>query len=75
MTSSWTAHPLLASARPPCSAAERHPSHSGHDRWIFALGPRWVRATAVADGHQRSPAVTDGPEEPQVAALELTQLG
>jgi hypothetical protein len=57
MTSSWTAHPLLASPRPACSAAERHPSDRGHGRWIFALGPRWVRATAVAHGHQRSLAV------------------
>ena len=47
MTSSWTAHPLLASPRSAYSAAERHPSDRGHDRWIFALGPRWVRAAAV----------------------------
>ena len=37
MTSSWTAHPLLASPQePPCSAAERHRRSWG--RWIFAIG-------------------------------------
>jgi hypothetical protein len=29
-------------------------------------GPRWVRPTTVKYWHQRSPAVTDGSEEPQV---------
>ena len=32
-----------------------------------AVGPRWVRATTVHYGHQRSPAVIDGPEKLQVA--------
>jgi hypothetical protein len=31
-----------------------------------SFGPRWVRAATVEYGHQRSPAVTDGAEEPQV---------
>src|ERR687898_2805546 len=52
MTSSWTAPPLLA--RSAGSAAERHPSDSRQGQWIFAVGPRWARATAVAHGHQRS---------------------
>jgi hypothetical protein len=66
MTSSWTAHLLLASPTPPGSAAERHPSDSGHGRWIFVLGPPWVRAPAVAHGPQRSLAVSNGSDEPQV---------
>jgi len=66
MTSSWTAHPRLASPTPPGSAAERHPSDSGHGRWIFVLGPPWVRAPAVAHGPQRSLAVSNGSDEPQV---------
>jgi hypothetical protein len=66
MTSSWTAHPRLASPTPPGSAAERHPSDRGHGRWIFVLGPRWVRAPAVAHGPQRSLAVSNGSDEPQV---------
>jgi hypothetical protein len=33
------------------------------------LGPRWVRATRVRYGRQRSPVDTSGSEEPQVAAL------
>src|SRR5918994_6393490 len=73
MTSSWTAPPLLA--RPACSAAERHPSDSRHGQWIFALGPRLARATAVAHGHQRSPAVIDVRRNRRSPALELTQLG
>ena len=64
MSSSWTAHPLLASPDHP--AAPRSDSVHGHGWWIFALGPYWVRAPAVAHGHQRSPAVTDSSEEPQV---------
>jgi hypothetical protein len=31
-------------------------------------GPRWVRAATVQHGHQRSPSVADGLEEPQVAS-------
>jgi hypothetical protein len=73
MTSSWTAQLLLASPRSACSAAEPHPSSPGQGRWIFALGPCWVHATAVAHGHQRSPAVTDGSDEPPVMSLQLTQ--
>jgi hypothetical protein len=61
MTPSWTAHLLLASPKPPRSDTR------GHSRWIFALGPCWVRATVVAHGRQRSPAVTDGSDKPQVA--------
>jgi hypothetical protein len=34
---------------------------------IFALGPRWVRSPAVAHGRQRSLAVINGSDEPQVA--------
>jgi hypothetical protein len=30
------------------------------------LGPLWVRAAAVAHGHQRSLAVINGSDEPQV---------
>ena len=66
--------PLLASPKPPCSAAERYRRAAGEAGG--ALGPRWVRAMTVAHGHQRSPAVTDGSEEPQVAGpFGLTQLG
>jgi hypothetical protein len=60
MTSSWTAHPLLASPRSACSAAERHPSDRGHDRWIFALGPHGSvpqRSSTGISGHQPSPTV------------------
>jgi hypothetical protein len=49
-----------AAAEPQCRAR-------GHSQWIVALGPRWVRAATVEHGHQRSPTVTDGSEEPQVA--------
>jgi hypothetical protein len=74
MTSSWTAHPLLASPRPACSAAERHPSDRGHGRWTLTLGPRWVPAPAVGHGRQRSLAVINGSDEPQVIGpLQLTQ--
>jgi hypothetical protein len=75
MTSSWTAHPLLASPRPPRSTTERHPSDSGHGRWIFALGPCWVRPTAVAHGHQRSIAVANRSGNRRLPALQLMQLG
>jgi hypothetical protein len=33
------------------------------------LGPRWVRATTVSHGRQRSRTVINGSEEPQVASL------
>ena len=33
------------------------------------LGPRWVPATAVQYGQQRSPTVAKGSEQPQVADL------
>jgi hypothetical protein len=65
--------PPARKPQPPCSAAERHPSDSGHGRWIFVLGPRWVRAPAVANGRQRSLAVINGSDEPQVLAIQLTQ--
>ena len=39
------------------------------------LGPRWVRFATVSHGHQRSPTVTNGPEEPQVAALVTRAAG
>ena len=56
MTSSWTAHPLLASPRPACSAAERHPSDSGHGRWISCsvrAGSVPQRSRTGVGGHQR----------------------
>ena len=79
MASSWTAHPLLASPRPPCGAAERHRVQRARPvdlRARSALGPYRngrARASAVTNGHQRS-------EEPQVAdpgahAAEMTQAG
>jgi hypothetical protein len=37
-------------------------------RWTCVLGPVWVRAAAVAHGHQRSLAVINGSDEPQVIA-------
>ena len=70
MTSSWTAQPLLASPRSACIAAEQNPSDSGHGRWIFALGPCWVRAAAVAHGRQRSPTVQTNRRS---SILQLTQ--
>jgi hypothetical protein len=73
MSSSWTAHPLLASPRPACSVAVRHRPYRGHGRWTLTLGPRWVRAAAVAHGQQRSPTVTNGSDKPQVLAIQLTQ--
>ena len=39
------------------------------------LGPRWVRAATVAHGRQRSPAVTNGSEEPQVTELPAQEAG
>jgi hypothetical protein len=33
----------------------------------LSFGPRWVRVATVAHGHERSPAVANGSEEPQVA--------
>jgi hypothetical protein len=44
------------------------------------LGPRWVRVTTVEHGHERSPTVAHGSEEPQVAgssaqATGMTQTG
>jgi hypothetical protein len=39
------------------------------------LRPRWIRAATVAHGHQRSPTVTDGSEEPQVAACPAQATG
>jgi len=74
MSSSWTAPPLLASPTPPAVSAERHPSSRGHGRWIFALGPRWVRAQRSRmgiSGHQRALTVRRNRRSP---ALELTQL-
>jgi hypothetical protein len=35
-------------------------------RWTCVLGPLWVRAAAVAHGYQRSLAVINGSDEPQV---------
>jgi len=73
MTSSWTAHPLLASPRPPCSSAE--------DTLVQRTRPVDVRARSALgpcpSGRARASAVTsviDGSEEPQVAGLELTRL-
>jgi hypothetical protein len=65
MTSSWTVHPLLAS-RGQRAAPWSDTVVQRQVRGIFALGPRWVRATTVQHGHQRSPAVTDGSDEPQI---------
>jgi hypothetical protein len=47
---------------------------------LATLGPRWVRVTTVEHGHERSPTVAHGSEEPQVAgpsaqAAEMTQTG
>jgi hypothetical protein len=39
------------------------------------LGPRWVRVTTVEHGHGRSPAVSDGSEEPQVAGPSAHAAG
>ena len=39
------------------------------------LGPRWVRAATVAHGHQRSPTVTNGSEEPQVTGPPAQAAG
>ena len=79
MTSSWTAQLLLASPRPPCSAAERHPSDRGDGRWIVALGPRWVRAAAVRARASAGTNGRQGSEDPQVAgpisAAEMMQVG
>jgi hypothetical protein len=73
MTSSWTAHPLLASPRPPCSSAEDTRRTAG-----TAGGcSRSVRAGSMAQRSRTGisgPSVIDGSEEPQVAGLELTRL-
>jgi hypothetical protein len=37
-----------------------------HRRYAGSLGPRWVRAATVEQGHQRSRLVTVGSEKPQV---------
>jgi hypothetical protein len=42
------------------------PGGSG-PRHARALDPHWVRAATVAHGHQRSPGVTKGSKDPQVA--------
>jgi len=39
------------------------------------LGPRWDPCCTVAHGHQRSPTVTDGSEEPQVGACPAQAAG
>jgi hypothetical protein len=39
------------------------------------LGPRWVRAATVAPGHQRSPTVANGSDEPQVVELPAQAAG
>ena len=60
MTSSWTAHPLLASPRPPRSATERHPSYSWHGQWISRSVRAGSATLAPAGGgpwsSMRSPA-------------------
>jgi hypothetical protein len=53
---------------------QRPPSRGGPERrsrprptdGTAPLGPRWVRAATVRQGHQRSSTVTYGPEEPQL---------
>jgi hypothetical protein len=40
-----------------------------------ALGPRWVRVATVPHGHQQSRAVTNGPEELQVASRPAQAAG
>jgi hypothetical protein len=42
---------------------------------IFALGPCWVRVATVLHGHERSPTVAHGSEEPQVAGLSAQAAG
>jgi hypothetical protein len=39
------------------------------------LGPRWVRVTTVEHGHERSPTVAHGLEEPQVAGPSAHAAG
>jgi hypothetical protein len=39
------------------------------------LGPRWVRVTTVEHGHERSPTVAHGLEEPQVAGPSAQAAG
>jgi hypothetical protein len=67
--------PSARKPMPPRSAREATPSCSGHSRWIVALGPRWVRAATVEHGHQQSPAVTNGSDEPQVIAPPAQAAG
>src|SRR5262245_26762481 len=59
MVPSWIAHHRLASASPH-AAMHRDSVVPGHSGWIFALGPRGVRAATVLPGQRRSPTVTDG---------------
>jgi hypothetical protein len=68
MALSWTAHLLLASPRPACSAAERNPIVQRHVRRIFTLGPYWVRTRRVNSGQQRAGAVTRRSAKLQAAA-------
>jgi hypothetical protein len=42
---------------------------------VWGLGPRRVRVATVQQGHRRSPAVTNGSEEPQVAGPAAQAAG
>ena len=39
------------------------------------LGPCWVRGAPGLEGHERSPTVTNGSDEPQATGLRLSKLG
>jgi hypothetical protein len=51
----------------PCPAGSEEECGSQALQASPSLGPRWVRVTAVEYGHQRSPTVANGSEQPQVA--------
>jgi hypothetical protein len=56
----------VATTRPGSLTQKRSPSWPSYAS-SAELGPRWVRMATVAHGHERSPTVTNGSEEPQVA--------
>jgi hypothetical protein len=61
--------------RAPCLRRTRAPMASATGRDPTPLGPRWVRGTTVAHGHQRSLTVAHGSEEPQVIARAAHAAG
>ena len=59
-----SAHKPHASVQRSAGSDTRRPAGPG--RWIFVLGPRWVRAATLVYGHRRSPTVTSREEYLQV---------